>query len=584
MTRLPTIYTVDVAEPRSHHFHVTVTVPQAAPVTRLLFPRWTPGSYLLREHGRQVEEVHAQMDGTPAACSKVEPHLWEVRATAGGTLKLTYRVYAHELTVRTAHLDDTHGFFNGVNLFMVPEGQEARPCQLIINPPPGWRVSTTLPMVANGMYEAADYHHLADCPVEMGTHRILRFDVRGVPHEVTLWNHGNESEARLLADLPRLVEENAKVFGGLPYQRYLFITMLSDNLRGGLEHRDSTALVYPRFGFRPDKEYESFLTLACHEHFHTWNVKRIKPKAFAPYDYARENVTRLLWAMEGFTSYYDNLNTRRAGLMTPDRYLVAAGETITQLWQTPGRLVHPLEDASLDAWIKYYRQDEHTPNSTVSYYLKGELVALCLDLMIRHHSLGQKSLDDVMRLLWKWTQERGEGLEEGAVEAAAAEVAGMDLKPFFDKAVRSTDELPLAECLSRMGLELLARPAEGGDDKGGTPAKPNGQARVNLGATIKKDGRVVNVASGGPAMKAGLAPGDELVAVGGFRANGGELAARLEELTANSSVEVAFFRRDELRHTVVTVAEAPNTVAFLRRKEGATPSELALRKGWLGAE
>jgi predicted metalloprotease with PDZ domain len=526
-----------------------------------------------------VEGLGATLDGQPALVVKETPHSWHVQNDRPGTVVLSYRVYAHELTVRTAHLDDTHGFFNGVNLFMLPEGQEYRRCLLRLHPPPHWKVRTTLPQKVPGVFEADDYHHLVDCPVEMSTAPAHTFSVRGIPHELVLWNHGNEDPERLQADLARLVEANAQVFGGLPYQRYLFIALLSDGPRGGLEHRDSTALVYPRFGFRPEKEYESFLTLACHEHFHLWNVKRIKPKAFSPYDYSRENPTRLLWAMEGFTSYYDNLNTRRAGLMTADRYLAALGELITSVWQTPGRRQHSLEDASLDAWIKYYRPDEHTPNSTISYYLKGELVGLCLDLNLRHLTCGQRSLDDVMRLLWKRTSQAGEGLEEDAVERAAEEVAGKSLRAFFDLAVRSTEELPLEACLAYAGLALNARAPEGSEDKGGTPAKA--AVRAFMGAQVRRDGAVAHVQQGGPAMLAGLSPGDQIVALQGWRAGDGGLANRLEELRPGDSIPVHFFRRDELRATTLVLGEAAATAAWLSRTDAASADALAVRRAWL---
>ncbi|MEW5848513.1 MAG: PDZ domain-containing protein [Myxococcota bacterium] len=580
----PLAYSVHVPDPNSHLFHVTLLLKDAPSVVRLNFPRWTPGSYLLREHGRHVEGLQATRAGGNVTATKVSPHQWELRSDANGDLTVSYRVYAHELTVRTAHLDNTHGFFNGVSLFMVPEGAEARRCTLSIHPPAGWKVATTLPSTSENQFEAEDFHHLVDCPVEMGTHRTLSFSVRGIPHELVLWNRGNEDEQKLVADLPKLVEQNAQVFGGLPYQRYLFITHLTDSGRGGLEHRDSTALLYPRFAFRPEKEYESFLTLVTHEHFHLWNVKRIKPKAFSPYDYTRENPTRLLWAMEGFTSYYDNLNTRRAGLMTADRYLTVLGELSTQLNQTPGRKAHSLEESSLDAWVKYYRQDEHTVNSTISYYLKGELVALCLDLLLRKESSGKKSLDDVMRLLWKWTQDRGEGLEEGEVEAAAAEVAGRSLKSFFDLTVRSREELPLAEHLASVGLEYLTRAPEGADDKGGTPGKGNGASRPFFGAAIKRDGTVQNVHPGGPAATAGVGPGDQLVALGGWRVADGNFMARLEEMKPGEAKEVHFFRRDELRTATVTLAPAPQTCAYLKRRENAPAEQVELRKAWMGAE
>lgn len=572
----PLVYTVEIPEPSSHLFHVTATFPDAPGKVRLVFPRWTPGSYLLREHGRHMEQLEVVGQGS---VTKVLPHLWEVEH-AGGPLTLRYRVYAHELTVRTAHLDDTHGFFNGVNLFLVPEDGQHLPCELTIHAPSGWTVSTTLPQ-RNGVFHAQDYDHLCDCPVEMGTHRILPFEVRGVPHELILWNRGNEDVERILKDLARAVEINAKVFGGLPYERYLFITHLSDAGRGGLEHRDSTALLFSRFGFKAEKDYEEFITLALHEHFHTWNVKRIKPKVFAPYDFSRENTTRTLWHYEGFTSYYDNFNTRRAGIMAPDRYLAALGELITVLMSTPGRKMQTLEQSSFDAWVKYYRQDEHTLNSGVSYYLKGELVGLCLDLTLRQRSNNTACLDDVMRLLWKWTQERGEGLPEDAMEKAASEVLGQDLKPFFDLAVRSTQELPLAECLAFAGLELVLRAPESADDKGGTPGKGKPNNRASLGLTARKDGVVATVVPGGPAAKANLEPGDQLVALGHFKVNDGSLNARLEEQRPGAVVPVHYFRRDELRSSSVTLEAAPATVAFLRRKEDASPAAVELRKRWM---
>jgi predicted metalloprotease with PDZ domain len=576
-------YAVQVTDPRSHHVGVTLTVPDAPELLKLHVPRWTPGSYLLREHGRHVTSVVATCRGQPAVVRKGSPHHWEVRSP-GGEVQVSYRAYAHELTVRTSHVDDSHAFLNLVCLLMVPPGDEERPCALSLSPPAGWRVTTSLKEVGPLWYVAGSYHDLVDAPVEMGTHRVLPFTVRGVPHELCLWGRGNEDEGRLLADLPRLVEQNASLFGGLPYDRYLFITLLTDGGRGGLEHRDSTALCHPRFGFRAEKEYESFLTLCTHEHFHAWNVKRIRPRSFQSYDYAREVPTRELWAYEGLTSYYDNLHTRRAGLMSPDRYLAVLGEITTTLWQTPGRREHALEDASLDAWVKYYRPDENSAHSTVSYYVKGELVGLCLDLTLRDVTRGQGSLDDVMRLVWRWTRERGEGLEEGVFEAAAAEVAGRSMKPFFDLAVRSTRELPLAECLATVGLELRGRSPESLEDRGGAPGRPRHEPRAHLGATIRRDGLVQVVQPGGPAMLAGLSPGDQLVALAGWRITDGTLGARLEELRPGAPATVHFFRRDELRSATLTLEPAPATCAYIRRMSGVPDLVVAARKAWLGAE
>lgn len=573
-------YTLDVPNPRDHHFHVTLTLDDAGPVTHVMMPRWTPGSYLLREHGRHVVNLRATRGGQAATVHKADPHTWEIRSTGSGPLTLSYQVYAHELTVRTAHVDDTHAFFNGVCVFLLPLASEFLPCTVDMRAPAGWKIATTLPHQGGNTYTATDYHHLVDCPVEMGTHRSFTFEVRGVPHEFVLWNHGNENLEKLQQDIPKLVETNARVFGGLPYERYLFITHLTESTRGGLEHRDSTALIFPRFSLKADKDYEDFLALVEHEHFHTWNVKRIKPRQYAAYDYTQENSTRLLWALEGFTSYFDNLGVKRSGLMTADRYLTVLGELITQLHNTPGRLVQSVEEAATDAWVRYYRQDENTAHSTISYYLKGELSGLCLDMSLRHGTQGARSMDDVMRTLWAWTQKQGEGLPDDAWYRAFSEVAGRDMTAELDALIRTTQELPLAQALEKAGLKLQWRAAEGAEDKGGTPGK-GGPARPWWGAAVRKDGTVLVVKPGGPSQHAGLSSGDQVVAVNGFRANEGGWAARLEECTVGQQVTVHFFRRDELRTTTLTLAEAPATYAFITKHDDATPAQLALRKAWL---
>ena len=580
----PLHYTVAVPDPASHQFHLTLAVPEAPPRIRLMMPRWTPGSYLLREHGRHVTDVTATVAGQPAVVEKVDPHVFEVRSDGEGDLEVSYKVYGHELAVRTAHLDDTHGFFNGVNVFLLPEGLASRPCRLTLQPPPGWPVATTLPAHPDGGYAAEDYHHLVDCPVEMGTHQSFAFEVRGVPHQFVVWNKGNLDLDRLKADLPRLVETNAQVFGELPYPRYLFITHLTDTGRGGLEHRDSTALLYPRFGFRKEKDYQDFLALCAHEHFHAWNVKRIQPKVFAPYDYSQENPTRLLWALEGFTAYYDNRCVLRSALMPNERYLALLGELITTLHNTPGRHTQTLEDASMEAWVKLYRPDANSANSTVSYYLKGELAALCLDLSIRHHSGGERSLDDVMAQLWAWTKKRGQGLEDSAWEEALVGAGGPQTRALLRTLVGTTQELPLPECLAYVGLELNWRASEGADDKGGTSGKePSDDASTAwLGASVRKDGTLNSTRADGPAARAGLAPGDVLVAWGGFKAAEGGWSARLAECAPGQQVAVHFFRRDELRHTTVVLGTAPQSTAFITRRETPPPQVAALRDAWLG--
>jgi predicted metalloprotease with PDZ domain len=407
-----------------------------------------------------------------------------------------------------------------------------------------------------------------------------------VPHEVVIWGAGNFEKKQLLADLQAIVETEAKLFGGLPFERYLFIILLSDKGRGGLEHKASTTLLYPRFGFRPKKSYEEFLTLAAHEYFHLWNVKRIKPRSLVPFDYGRENYTSLLWAMEGFTSYYDTLLTLRAGLLSGTRYLERQGENLTSLGQTPGRLVQSLDDASLCAWIKYYRPDENSPNSSVSYYLKGEVVALLLDLEIRARTGDARSLDDVMRLLWtRYGDEKG--VPEEGIEAAASEVAGVSLSGFFAKSVHAPGELDFTP-LSHVGLELRRRTKESGSDKGGTPGgkdKEPSAARGYLGAVTKAQGErtfIAHVLEGSPAQEAGLHADDELLALEGFRVEGDKLSARVEELAPGSRVSLTVFRREALRTLTATLIAKPQDTLFLARRSDATAAQKRAFQSWLG--
>ena len=412
-----------------------------------------------------------------------------------------------------------------------------------------------------------------------------RFVAAGVPHEVVIWGEGNFESKQLLADLKAVVETEARLFGGLPFERYLFIILLSDKGRGGLEHKACTTLLYPRFGFRPKKSYEEFLTLAAHEYFHLWNVKRIKPRSLVPFDYSRENYTCLLWAMEGFTSYYDTLLTRRAGLLSGSRYLERQGENLTSLAQTPGRLVQSLDDASLCAWIKYYRPDENSTNSSVSYYLKGEVVALLLDLEIRARTDDAKSLDDVMRLLWqRYGDEKG--VPEEGIEQAASEVAGASLSSFFARSVHAPGELDFGP-LSHVGLELRRRPRESGSDKGGTPGKDkeSGPPKGYLGAVTKAQGErtfIAHVLEGSPAQEAGLYADDELLAVDGFRVEGDKLTARIEELLPGAPVTLTVFRREALRTLTATLGTKPQDTLFLARREGATPAQKRAFQAWLG--
>jgi predicted metalloprotease with PDZ domain len=551
-------------------------------------PVWTPGSYLIREHERHVDGLRAYAGGAEVPAVKVDKHTWRVRCSGDAPVRIAYRLQCFELTVRTNHVDATHAFVNPSAAMMFAVGREAEPCSVRLELPAGWRSWVALP-IEGGAFRARDYDELADSPLELGApgaHESHVFEAQGIPHELVVWGRGDFDAERAVPDMVKIIDALAAVFGGLPYRhKYLFILHLNDKGRGGLEHRQSCALIVPRFSFVQKSAYEDFLLLVAHEFFHLWNVKRLRPEAFTPYDWARENHTSLLWAMEGLTSTYEVMALRRAGLVTPERFLEIWAERLTQLARTPGRFRVSLAQASYDAWIKHYRPDETTANTSVSYYLKGSVVGFLLDLELRRRTDGARSLDDLVRRLFE-RHGRPPGLPEDGVERAAVELAGEGLAAWFDRAIRSTQELPAAEALGAAGIECVLRAAKGSDDKGGvsaTPVEPEAAPRGWLGASLRDRSGALEVASvveGSPAQQAGLGAGDEVVALDGFR---GDLKSRLARAQPGQTVRLTFFRMDELVEVPVRLADAPRDTVTLAPSAAAGEAEQRLRQAWLGA-
>jgi predicted metalloprotease with PDZ domain len=572
-------YRLSMPEPHTHLFQVETTVDAPGAEVELALPVWTPGSYLLREYARHLESVSADDgDGRRLPVERLDKHRFLVRSGGARRAVLRWRAYANELTVRTCHLDGTHGYVNGAAVFPWARGREREPHVLEVAAPPGWRVSTALPG-GPAEFTARDYDELADSPLEIGTHRTLRFGALGKPHEIAIWGRGNVDDERLAEDARKVVEALGALMGGLPYERYVFVVHLGDKRRGGLEHAASTTLHVQRHGFFPREAYEETLGLLAHEFFHVWNVKRLRPAAFVPYDYAREQYTRLLWWFEGATSYYEQVALARAGILAPERWLKALGRALTSLERTPGARKMSLEDASFLAWVKHYRPDENTPNSAVSYYLKGELVALALDLALRRAG---RSLDDVLRALW--ARHAGSGVPEDGVERAVADHLGAErARAFFDANVRGTGPLDLD--LDAVGVALRRRPAAGFDDKGGAPQKdgdrpPAGFLGVELAPGPKL--LVQSVREGSPAHRAGLYAEDEIVAEDGFRVDRAQLWDRLCERGPGGKVELTVFRRDELVAVPVVLGPPPEDTVWLEPAPGATPAQRAAFEAWSG--
>ncbi len=574
-------YRLSLPAPRTHLFHVEATLARPGAAAELVFPVWTPGSYLVREFARHVEGLEAvDAAGRPLPVVRLDKHRVSIAAGGAEAVTLRWRVYANELTVRTCHLDETHGYLNGAAVFPYVPGRLGEPCELEIVPPPGWQVATALDGGPT-RFTARDYDALADAPIEIGRHRLLRFEAAGRPHELALWGRARLDEERLTADVRRIVEAFADLLGGVPYDRYLFIVHLTDKRRGGLEHARSTTLNVGRGSFHPRDAYEETLSLVAHEFFHLWNVKALRPAAFTPYDYAREQYTRLLWWFEGVTSYYDTLMLVRAGLTAPRRWLRNLGQALTALARTPGATKMSAEESSFLAWVKQYRPDENSVNSMVSYYLKGELVALALDLALRRAG---SSLDALLRTLL--ARHAAGGLPEDGVERAAADVLGpAAAKAFFDQYVRGVAALELG--LEEFGLREQRRVASGFDDKGGTPGPENGKGEPGwLGADLASGPKLVvqSVREGSPAWAAGLQPDDELVAEDGFRVDRGALWERLVEEGPAGRLRLTVFRRDELVEVAVPLAKAPEDTVWVEPIPDAPPEARAAFEAWCGAE
>lgn len=599
-------YRVVPADPHAHRFEVSCLISQAdgrAQVFRL--PSWLRGSYLIRDFAKHVVSVQAHRAGQAVPLSRLDKRSVVVPAGSPGPLQLDYSVHAWDQSVRKAWLDARRGFFNGSSLFYCPDGFRNARFELELLRPPaelgaGWRVATTLDAQAVdadgfGRYGAENYEALIDHPVEMGLFERTEFMVDGVPHALVLSGRADTDAQRIAADLERICREQRRMFSGEPQLlHYLFLTRVVGSGYGGLEHRASTALIcarsdLPRPGQRAmESDYVRFLGLCSHEYFHLWNVKRIVPAAFAESDLAGEAYTRDLWHYEGVTSYYDDLFLLRAGVIDAPTYLDLVARTATRLQRAPARQVQTLEDASFEAWIKFYQPDDNSLNQSTNYYVKGALLALCVDLHLRLHS--GCTLDQLMQVLWTRYGREGRPVPEGELSRLAGELSGLDLRGFFASTLRSTDELPLAALLAEFAVRAELRPQAGPADEGGRcPSVP--RTGPWLGLKLRAGEPIIaTVLDGAPAQRAGLAAGDQLVAVDGLRFTAANSSRRFDVLTPEEPVRIDYFRDDELFTVWVTPRFAPAdtwTLTLDTAGDDAVASEpqrsrLARRRAWLG--
>jgi predicted metalloprotease with PDZ domain len=572
------VYRIEPDDLHAHQFRVTLTIPSPQAQQRVSLPVWIPGSYMVREFARHISQLQARQGRRAVTLTQLDKTTWQADCTGRGALTLSCRVYAFDTSVRTAFLDAARGFFNGTSLCLRAEGFEHEPHAIeLAGFPRGWGVATSMARDARGHYVAADYDELVDHPLELGHFWRGTFDAHGVPHEfVVAGAWPGFDGARLLAETKRICETQIAFWHGSkqpqpPFARYVFLLNAVDDGYGGLEHRSSTALICKRRDLPQEgvavltDGHATLLGLISHEYFHAWNVKRLKPDALARIDYTRENHTPLLWFFEGFTSYYDDLLLCRAGLIDAQRYLGFVAKAINGVAATPGRAVQSVAQASFDAWTKYYRTDENTPNATISYYAKGALVALALDLTLRRE--GRGTLDAVMRRLWQ--QSGGGPIDEAQIAQALQRVGGRSYADEIVAWVHGTHELPLAELLDAAGVEQRAEKV--------------GYA-VSLGLRLAESGSAIvvkQVLAGSAAQRAGVAAADELVAVDDWRIR------RLDEaqqwLVPGRAFELLLVRDQRLVRVTLQpgAGTAPVQVALA---PAARPNARAraLRRAWIG--
>lgn len=592
----PTVFVLRVPEPEHHRVEVEARVPgrDHGADLELMMATWTPGSYLVREFARHVEEIEAATpSGEPLAVEKIAKNRWRV-ASGGASVVVRYRLYCHELSVRTNFVEPSFALLNGAATYLVPadaSGPLDGAFEVLLEPPARWtRVATALEAVGSGAepatpaFRAPDYAALIDAPIYAGDGRLHRFEVDGVPHRIL--HHGGEGvwdDERSVHDAERIVRAMSDLWGALPYPQYLVLNLIVER-GGGLEHAESTTLMTSRWNTGTRSGYLDWLGLLSHEIFHAWNVKRLHPAGLGALDLEREVYTRNLWVAEGITSYYDDLMVRRAGLTTREEYLERLSRNVERLQTRPGRQVQPLELASFDAWIKHYRPDENSVNSAVSYYTKGAVVAFLLDVEIRRATDGERSLDDALRLAWErfgppsgspgYTRE---GIRDVLLEAAGP-AARERLAGFLERALGTTDELDYGPALEWFGLRF----AEDGEaDRTGEPPA------AWLGAETKVDAgllKVTRVPRGTPAWDAGVAAGDEILALGGYRVPPGGLEERLQALRPGHSTTLLLARRERLVELPVTFAEEPAQTWKLEVDPDATPEQAHRLDAWLGTQ
>ncbi|WP_299082260.1 M61 family metallopeptidase [uncultured Paraglaciecola sp.] len=576
-------YQVSVSSIAGHLFDVTLHIKEPDKSGQILtLPAWIPGSYMIRDFARNIVTISAKdANETELSLQKLDKQSWQVQAS-DSALTIRYQVYAFDLSVRGAYINDEIAFFNGTNMFLAVVGQTDQPCSLTLEKPAQaelshWKVATTMPtkMQAThtfGEFYAENYDALIDHPVLLGEFDILPFSASGVDFELILAGGHQADVKRITTDLTKVCQHHIEFFNDIPpINRYQFITLLTDNAFGGLEHISSTALMYSRRDLPSLSEaaqmtegYRVFLSLCSHEFFHTWHVKRIKPQELFGAALDQERYTEQLWIYEGFTSYYDDFSLLRSGLITQSEYLKVVGQNLTRLFRNKGRFKQSITASSFDAWTKFYKQDESAINNIVSYYNKGAVLAMCLDLTLKHHSKEKFCLDDLMRHLWKHHGKLNIPTPTDVIQHIISNEFAIDLTDFFQSALYSTEELPFYALLEKFGVKCHFSARESIEDKGGL--MPVAPLKIELGAQVKarETGvQITQVTEQSAAYIAGLQVGDILIALNKWIVSKDNLSSHLNYLSIGQSVLVSIIRDKKLKELNFTAKAAPNDTIAL---------------------
>lgn len=566
-------YSVSFEKPYTHYCEVEIILSEISRDTvEFSMPVWTPGSYLLREFAKNVECVKAEnMEGERINITKINKNSWLLDTKNQKGIKFEYKIYCNELTVRTSEIIARHAFLSNAGIFMRASGFEKSKHILNINLPSEWtKISTGLKKESNTIYSAENYDEFIDSPVEIGNQEILEFDIENIKHFIVLSGKGNYNKDILINDFKKITLEEIKLLGGdIPYKDYTFIIHLVEKGGGGLEHLNSFVVQFARWGFTDEKLYKKFLGLVSHEFFHLWNVKRIRPEALGPFNYESENYTKELWVAEGWTSFYDNLILRRCSILNNEEYFKFLEIEINDIMRFEGRFHQSLEESSFDTWIKFYRKDENYNNRQISYYTKGALAALMLNLEIIKSTEAKNSLDDALRMLYEdYKSDRSKGYTDGRVKEVCETVCEKNLDEFWEKYIKGKDDLPLNEFLNYAGLKLV---------------NENESLKVSFEMEYKSEGGkiiIIKVYEGGSAYESGLNVNDELISVNGIRMDGELMKTFIKNYNENDLVDCIINRNGIIENLQVKLLK-PLPKYKISETEEKTINQIRIFEKWI---